>query len=152
MVHINTTSSGAGSTVQVLGTHFNINAYEDEENVKVTLLEGSIRVKDQAAARLLQPGEQAQVSGGIKVVRDVDAEETVAWKNGRFSYNNARLEEIMRQMSRWYGVEVIYDEKIADKYTINVPKNVPVSQLLKFIELSGGVHFLLDGKKVIVKK
>jgi len=76
----------------------------------------------------------------------------VAWKNGRFSYNNAGLEKIMRQISRWYGVEVVYDEKIADEYTINVPDTIPLSQLLKFIELSGGVHFMLDGKRVIVKK
>jgi len=152
MVHINTTSPGGGSMVQVLGTHFNINAYGDEEDVKVTLLEGSVRVHKQAATSLLQPGEQAQVSNRIKVVNDADAEETVAWRNGRFSYNNAGLEKIMRQISRWYGVEVVYDEKIADEYTINVPDTIPLSQLLKFIELSGGVHFMLDGKRVIVKK
>jgi ferric-dicitrate binding protein FerR (iron transport regulator) len=152
IVHINTVSPGGGSTVQVLGTHFNINAYRDEEDVKVTLLEGSVRVNHQAAASVLHPGEQARVSQRIKVVNDVDAGETVAWKNGRFSYNNAGLEEIMRQISRWYGVEVVYDEKITDEYTINVPRTIPVSQLLKFIELSGGVHFMLEGKKVIVKK
>lgn len=140
--------------VQVLGTHFNILAYNNEAAVKVTLLEGSLKVSEGSRTQLLAPGEQAALSkeDGIKLVEGADVDEAVAWKNGRFYFNNASLQDIMRQMARWYDVEVVYKDSITDRYTVNTPRSEPVSQLFRFIELSGGVHFSIEGRKIIVTK
>ncbi len=152
--------SANGVDVQVLGTHFNINSYEEEGAVKTTLLEGSVKVNKDGKSVLLKPGQQAQVnfskgSGSIDEpisINTPDLEEVMAWKNGKFSFQNTDLETIMRQMARWYNVEVVYKDKINDHYTVNVSRNVPVSQLFKFIEMSGGVRFTIEDKKIIVKK
>jgi ferric-dicitrate binding protein FerR (iron transport regulator) len=111
-------------------------------------------VKKDGAAVLLKPGQQAQLAkeGGIKLVNDADLEEIVAWKNGRFSWSHMDLENIMRQVARWYDVEVVYEDRISDQYTVNVSRDVPVSQLLRFLELSKGVHFRIEGKKITVLK
>ena len=146
--------------IEVLGTHFNINSYAEEGMIRTTLLEGSVRVSKGGQSVLLRPGQQAQVvpsnesrtsQTSIKVDRP-DVDEVMAWKHGRFSFQNADLETIMRQMARWYNVEVVYENKINDRYTVNVSRDVPVSQLFKFIEMSGGVIFTIDDKKVIVRR
>jgi ferric-dicitrate binding protein FerR (iron transport regulator) len=146
----------SGIDVQVLGTHFNINSYDEEGAVKTTLLEGSVKVSKDRETVLLKPGQQAQITllrntAPIKV-NTPDLEEVMAWKNGEFSFHNTGLDAIMRETARWYNVEVVYMDKINDHYTVNVPRNVPVSQLFKFIEMSGGVHFSIEGNKIIVKK
>ena len=147
-------------SIQVLGTHFNINSYAEEKTIRTTLLEGSVRVSKDGQSVLLKPGQQAQVASlnesrtnrtSIKVDRP-DVDEVMAWKNGRFSFQNADLETIMRQIARWYNVEVVYENKINDRYTVDVSRDVPVSQLFKFIEMSGGVVFTIDDKKVVVRK
>ena len=146
--------SGTGDRgeVKVLGTHFNVNAYDDEETVRTTLLEGSVSVGRDAATAILKPGQQAQLarSGKIGVVDKPDIEEALAWKDGKHYFIDADIETIMRQAARWYDFDVVYKAKIIDHYTVNVPRNVPASQLLRFLELSGGVHFSIEGKKVIV--
>jgi transmembrane sensor len=138
--------------VQVLGTHFNVNTYADEPVMKVTLLEGSVKVLKGTAVSILKPGQQAQISNDIKVVNNVDVEEVMAWKNGKFAYNNTDLETIMRQMARWYDVDVVYKDKITDRYTVTTARDVPVSQLFKYIEMSGGVHFTIEDRKITVMK
>ncbi len=144
--------SGNGVTTEVLGTHFNVNTYADESSIKVTLLEGSVKVTKGNAFGLLKPGQQAQVATEIKVVSGVNVDEVMAWKNGRFAYNNSDLETIMRQMARWYNVEVVYKEKITDRYTVTTTRDVPVSELFKYIEMSGGVHFKIEDRKITVMK
>jgi transmembrane sensor len=143
-----------GLEVEVLGTHFNVNAYGDEDAIRVTLLEGSVNVKRQSSILKLEPGEQAiaKTNSLFTIDHSADIEKVMAWKNGMFSYHNSDLETIMRQMARWYDVEVIYRERIKDHYTVDISRNVPASQLFKFIEMSGGVHFEIEGKKIIVKK
>jgi ferric-dicitrate binding protein FerR (iron transport regulator) len=146
----------SGIDVQVLGTHFNINSYDEEGSVKTTLLEGSVKVSKDRETVLLKPGQQAQITllrntAPIRV-NTPDLEEVMAWKNGKFSFHNTSLDAIMRETARWYNVEVVYKDKINDHYTVNVPRNVPVSQLFKFIEMSGGVHFSIEGNKIMVKK
>ena len=145
--------------ITVLGTHFDVNAYNDEATLKVTLLEGSVKVSKGSISKMIKPGEQAIAitpstgSGGqLTINNNVDIEEVMAWKNGKFNFHNADLETIMRQMARWYNVDVIYNDSIKDHYTVDVSRDVPVSQLFKFIEMSGGVHFEIDGKKIIVKR
>ncbi|HTH31271.1 MAG TPA: FecR domain-containing protein [Lacibacter sp.] len=143
--------------VQVLGTHFNVNAYDDERAIKVTLLEGSVRVHqtttDNKQSIVIKPGQQTiALNGQLSTINGLDLDEVMAWKEGWFIYTNTDLSTIMRQMARWYDVELVYQDKIMDKYTVNISREVPISKLFQFIEMSGGVHFLMEGKKVIVKK
>jgi transmembrane sensor len=149
-----TTYSGNRGEVKVLGTHFDVNAYNDEKTMNTTLLEGSVLVKKDGATALLKPGQQAQLpkEGGIKLVNDADLEEIVAWKNGKTSFRKMDVENIMRQVARWYDVEIVYEDGIPDRYTGTVSRDVPVSQLLRYLELSGGVHFRIEGKKITVLK
>lgn len=140
--------------IQVLGTEFNVMSYEDEAHMKTTLVSGSVKVGVDYAARVLLPGQQALVgkNQSLQVKSNIDVDEVIAWKNGRFSFSEVDLETIMKQLSRWYDVEVAFNDKIADTYTLNISRNVPVSKLLRFMEMSGGVHFEIDGKKIIVRK
>ena len=140
------------SEVQVLGTHFNINAYNDEDNVKTTLLEGSVRFVNDEHINILKPGQQAQLTkdGMTKVVSNVDVDEVVAWKNGMFAFENAGIETIMRQLSRWYDVEIEYKGKTDDLFIAEMRRNIKLSDALKALELTGKVKFDIQEKKIIV--
>lgn len=140
------------SEVQVLGTHFNVNAYNDEEEVRTTLLEGSVKFIDGNNTSLLQPGQQSQLTknGIVKVVSNVDVDEVMAWKNGLFSFENAGIETIMRQFSRWYDVEIEYKGKTDDIFVAEMSRNIKLSDALKALELTGRVKFEIDGKKIVV--
>lgn len=139
--------------VQVLGTSFNVNDYTDEIAMKTTLLQGSIRILSKSGSSLLKPGQQAVLTkqdDKIRVVDHPDVEEAVAWKNGSFIFADATIASIMRQVARWYDVEVVYDTAISKHFVADVPRNVPVSQLLKLLELTDQVHFRIEGKKITV--
>lgn len=144
-----------GMEVEVLGTHFNINSYKEENLLRTTLLTGSVKVNKDEKSTIIKPGEQAQASrtntNSIKITRP-ELNEVMAWKEGRFSFNDRDLESIMREMARWYNVEVVYKDKITDRYTVNVSRDIPVSQLFKFIEMSGGVKFDIRNNIITVKK
>ena len=144
-----------GMEVEVLGTHFNINSYKEENLLRTTLLTGSVKVSKGEKSTIIKPGEQAQASrtntNSIKITRP-ELNEVMAWKEGRFAFNDRDLESIMREMARWYNVEVVYKDKITDRYTVNVSRDVPVSQLFKFIEMSGGVKFDIRNNIITVKK
>lgn len=144
----------AGETVQVLGTHFNINAYEDERVIKTTLLEGSIQITYQQAKVLIKPGEQARIVAGstnkIMVDENADTEEAVAWKEGYFQFNHADIQTVMRQISRWYNVTVRYEGTVSSKdFGGAIERNLKLSQVLKILEKSQ-VHFTISGKEVVV--
>ncbi len=150
--------AGGGMEVQVLGTHFNVNAYGDEASIKTTLLEGSVkinkRVENGVHAAIIKPGEQAQVmndnSSPVRVNRDIDMEEIMAWKNGSFIFNSQDIESIMRQISRWYDVDVSYQgERNKEAFSGMVSRGSHLSQVLKIVE-AGGVKFKIEGKKIIV--
>jgi transmembrane sensor len=143
-------------TVEVLGTHFNINAYNNEPAIKTTLLEGSVKVTDNTRTITLVPGEQAQVKPGtddneIQVIDNVYTDEVVAWKNGLFQFNKASIESIMRQMARWYDVDISYNNnKIPSKtFTGNISRKSNASQFLQILSYTG-LHFEITGKKIIV--
>ena len=141
--------------ILVLGTHFNVNTYDDEEAQKITLLEGSVKVAIGARSCLLRPGQQAILSGGnapVKVIDDPNIDEVMAWKNGAFKFNNATIESIMHQVIRWYDVDVVYDTKVSQHFIANVARDVPVSELLKLLELTDQVHFKIDGKKITITR
>ena len=142
-----------GMQVKVLGTHFNINAYEDESNIKTTLLMGAIQVTKDSQSNILHPGQQAQVNAGgiIQIMNNVDTEQAVAWKNGEFQFNIADIESVMRQLQRWYNIDVAYEGKPDIHLVGTISRNVNLSNILKLLELNGA-HFKVDGKKITVLK
>ena len=145
--------STGGQEVQVLGTHFNINAYADEENIKTTLLEGSVKViGSDHQPHFLIPGQQSLVSssGQFKTITAADTEMAVAWKNGYFKFDRQSLQSIMRQISRWYDVEITYVGEIsADEYVGKIKRSEHISGVLKILKLSH-IDFQLEGRKIIV--
>jgi len=146
--------SKGGTTVRVLGTHFNINAYDDERSLNVTLLEGRVSVGSIAGAppQVIIPGQQAQVgkSGDIELVNSVDLDEVMAWKNDLFSFKGAGIEGIMRQVSRWYDVDVVFEKQVTEKFYAEVSKATNVSTLLKMLEATKAVQFSIEGKTIRV--
>lgn len=141
-----------GQTVEVLGTHFNINAYTDENQVKTTLLEGIVKIKVGNKSYLLKPGQQSQLKDGLMNIADGDTEEAVDWKNGVFHFNDASIESVMRQLSRWYNVDVKYDGKIEDrKFSGEISMNVNASQLLDALSFKK-IHYTIEGKTITVRQ
>lgn len=141
-----------GMDVQVLGTHFNVMAYDNESAIKTTLLEGSVSVSSGAQHAQLSPGQQAQhrPNADFKVVNDVDVEEVVAWKNGYFQFNRDGLDVVMRQIERWYDVEVAYAGKISERqFGGKISRSSNIEDVLKILQLSN-VSFRIEGKKIIV--
>jgi transmembrane sensor len=138
--------------VRVLGTHFNIDTYQDEGINKITLLEGSVKISLNNHQNLLKPGQQAQIKDDIKLVSGVDLEEVVAWKNGKFQFGEkADLHLIMKKIARWYDVDVDYEGgAINQRFGGELPMSSNLSQVLEILRISG-VNFTIDGKKVIVK-
>lgn len=142
-------------TVEVLGTHFNINGYATDEVSRTTLLEGLVRVVDLewngGHRATLKPGQQAEIHKGQFKVLEVDTEGAVAWKNGTFLFTGQTLAEIMKQVERWYDVDVVFENealrKQAFRGTISRFKNI--SQLLEVLESTGSVHFKIDGRRII---
>ena len=147
-----------GAEVEVLGTHFNINAYDDEDAISTTLLEGSIKIspprpnEKSLEAVIITPGQQARLNknGLLQLVKEVNIEETVAWKNGLFMMNGAAIPAVLRQLARWYDVDIVYGNGIPEgRITGDIPRDMNLSEVLKVMELSG-VHFKIDNKKIIV--
>ena len=139
-------------SVRVLGTHFNINSYEEESAVKVTLFEGAVSVKNNTFTSLISPGQQASfsVNSTITVFNEVNMEEVMAWKNGLFHFDGTSMESLMNQLSRWYDIDVVNNKKNDELFHAEIPRNTNLSDVLKALELTGKVHFSIEGKKVIV--
>ncbi len=140
--------------IQVLGTHFNVMAYSDESLLKTTLIEGSVQFIKGNKTSILTPGQQSQLSGDglVKVVSDIDVNKVIAWKNGVFNFEGADIATVLRQIARWYDVEVEYNEKVDDLFYAEIPRNTRLSDVLKALELTGKVHFEIEGKKIIVRR
>ncbi len=141
-----------GSEVEVLGTHFNINAYADEPGVKTTLVEGLVKVRKDKAVQMLSPGQQAVIEPGgeIKLSRNADITEILAWKDGYFLFNNTNLHQLMREIARWYDVDISVEGNVDDDgFSGKIPRNVMLSKLLRILELND-VNFRMEGKKLIV--
>lgn len=160
--------------VEVLGTHFNVNAYADEASVKTTLLEGSVKVTPAIGNRqsaknapdkpgqsaILKPGEQSEISvnsrftiadSRLTINHSPDIESVMSWKNGLFQFNNADIQTIIRQLARWYNLEVEYSKPPDDNlYYVEMPRSSKLSSILKVLELTGNIHFEIEGQKLIV--
>jgi len=138
--------------VEVLGTHFNIMAYDNEEAIKTTLLQGAVKINTGGITKILKPGEQAKLNNVTKDIKiaNADMEEAVAWKNGYFQFNNEELKSIMRQFARWYDVEVSYEGKEKNRsFSGEVSRDLDLSQAMKVLQFSN-VKFRIDDKKIIV--
>jgi ferric-dicitrate binding protein FerR (iron transport regulator) len=157
--------SGRG-VVEVLGTHFNINSYKEENHLKTTLLEGSIKFTPTPGnvsepsdntgqvgkSVLLTPGQQVNLNreGEMEVSNNVDLEEVVAWKNGYFRFSSSTLQDVMTQIARWYDIEVILEEKIsAEKFSGKIQLNLNLSEVLKILE-KNDISFRMEGRKLFV--
>jgi len=137
-------------TVEVLGTHFNINAYTEEAAAKTTLIEGAVKVSANNATEFLTPGKMASYKNASIAVADANIEEELAWKNGYFIFNKAGIATIMRQLSRWYDVEVSYEGTVPqNEFVGQIKREETLVGALKILELSG-MHFRIEGRKVIV--
>lgn len=126
--------------IEVLGTHFNIDMYEDEPVNATTLLEGSVKVNFKKGTFLMKPGQQTRTwdQKSLTVVSDVNTEEVMAWKNGRFFFNDTDFKSIMRELARWYNVEVAYEGNISDKkYTVDLSRSTKLSDLLEILKVNG---------------
>jgi len=142
-----------GQQVEVLGTHFNINSYPDEPVARTTLIEGSVKVSaGGSSAALLKPEQQASIQNGKVMVADVNPDLYVAWKNNNFVFEKNDIRYIMRQLERWYNVEVIYESVPTEKFWGSVSKFDNISSVLNILESAGGVRFKLQGQKLYVNK
>ena len=138
--------------VNVLGTHFNVNAYEDEKSVNTTLFEGSVLIRKKNVSVLLKPGQQAekQKSGTIVVNNNVNLDQIIGWKNGTFFFENASLEMVLRQLSRWYDIDIVFEKGIKPRiFEGEIQRNLQLSQVLKILENSG-IHLKIEGKTLRV--
>ena len=139
--------------IKVLGTQFNVMAYDDEKNINTTLIEGSVEVLKESGKTTLKPGQEAILnkrSGNIKVA-SADLEQAIAWKNGYFIFYNENIESIMRKVSRWYNVDIVYQGNLNNKdFVGTISRNKNVSELLKMLELTGAIHFSIDGRRITV--
>jgi ferric-dicitrate binding protein FerR (iron transport regulator) len=144
----------AKADVRVLGTGFNVNAYDDEASVKTTLVHGSVQVSSKAGNIIIRPGQQATVADAAKLpgVSSPDMDEVLAWKEGDFVFKNADIRTIMRQLARWYDVEVVYEGTVPNVgLSGTVHRRENATQLLDALALTKQVNFKIEGKKIIVR-
>ncbi|HRO44754.1 FecR domain-containing protein [Agriterribacter sp.] len=139
------------TNITVLGTRFNVNTYDDEKDIKVTLLEGSVKVDIPGAERLLKPGQQARIDHNLQVIDNANLEEVMAWKNGLFIFDNADIRTIMRIVARWYDLEVIYEGKMSvDRFQGKISMDTRLSELLEVLELNK-VKYSIENKTIKIK-
>jgi transmembrane sensor len=143
-----------GAEVRVLGTHFNIMAYNDEATVKTSLLEGAVEFVKGAAISTLLPGEQSELlkNGKIIVKKGVDLQREIAWKNDQFDFQGEDIKFVTRELARWYGVNFVFTQNINDHFIAKLPRSTSLPKMLKLLELTGKVRFEMDGSRVIVKR
>ena len=146
-----------GQHIEVLGTHFNIQAYPDDREETATLMEGSVKVSSTRfqATKFLSPGEETILSKQTSTLtkNKADIENTMAWKNGYFIFNNEDFESIMKKVSRWYDVEISYQQKIFNfRLGGRVSRSKNLSSVLHALELTGQVHFKVKERRILVSK
>lgn len=139
-----------GQTVEVLGTHFNVNAYPDEKITRTTLLEGSVKVLAGEMSSKIKPGEQVQFKDGHLAVTPADIEEAIAWKKGFFYFKDADIQTVMRQLSRWYDVSVKYEGQVPTReFSGQMNKNITASQLMHILSIEQ-IHYRIEGRTIII--
>ena len=142
-----------GVDIQVLGTKFNINAYKDEDAIRTTLIEGSVRVSKGGQKKQIKPGQQAQViSNDIKIVDNVDFDKITAWKQGLFAFKGDKLQDVMKYLARWYNIEVVYEGNGTKDVEItgNIFRNWNLSEVLKILSTLN-IESRIEGRTLILK-
>lgn len=142
-----------GSSVEVLGTRFNINAYEDECGITTTLVEGSVRLMSAGgnASATLVPGMQGVIGkSGAITTAEANIAEAISWKEGKFIFGRADIQSIMRQLARWYDIEVDYPQGFTHTFGGTISRDIPLSQALQTLEMTGGVQFEVKDNRVSV--
>lgn len=143
----------ADQQVLVLGTHFNIKAYADESIVKTSLLEGRVNISSAGQTAVLLPGQEAvnKHNGQIRVA-SADVEESIAWKNGLFKFNNASIEDVMRQVARWYNIKVTYEGALpVRQFTGTVSRQVSIKEMLDMLRYTG-IQFKISEDHITVEQ
>jgi transmembrane sensor len=145
------TPSGDGPAVEVVGTQFNINAYPDETAIKTTLLEGKVKVTAMTSSQLLFPGQQAQIANNqLSIINNPNIDQAIAWKRGLFDFNRASLQTVLRQLSRWYDMDVKFEGNIpAQTFRGKMTRDLNLSQVIQALQ-EVDVKFRLEGKTLIV--
>lgn len=142
-----------GMDIIVKGTKFNVQAYENENEIKTSLIEGCIEVKRNNQTCLLEPGNQAILSKDTFILNDkFEIDEVLAWRQDMFVFQKLEIEPLMRQISRWYNVNVVYEDLIVDKFTFSVPRDLTLPQILDVLQSTSKVHFKIENNTVIVTK
>jgi transmembrane sensor len=141
------------TTIDVLGTHFNINAYADENRIQTTLTEGAIKVRSGSLSAVLSPGQQAVITTNIRIITDANTDQAIAWKEGLFNFQGMPFDEAMRQLARWYNIDVVYENGIPDiKFEGELGRDVSLSKILFFLS-KVDVHYRIeDGKRLVISK
>jgi len=142
----------AEQDITVFGTHFNVNAYVEEDKTKTTLLSGSVKVTAKNKSVLfLKPGEQSILAGNNLKAKPVDVSTAIGWKNGLFVFDNEKIAPIMRRISRWYNVDIVYQGKISDeKFMGSISRYQDIHDVLEMLELTDLVHFKIEERRIIV--
>lgn len=146
-----------GQEVKVLGTQFNINAYDDESVVTTTLVDGSIAIvhlgqDGTILSHTLTPHQQATLSNGSISITEVDIQPFTAWKNGQFVFRNTELDAILRQLERWYDIEVDYTTLPDERFYGRMSRNVKLSEILNMLEVTSNIHFTIEERRLILEK
>lgn len=145
----------ASETVEVLGTHFNVNAYKEEAKSIVSLLEGSVKVVlSNTLDRIIKPGQQVVNQAGQSAVLTFNPDEVVAWKNGEFMFNNENLESVMRKIARWYDLDIVVSPDLRETSIWgSVSRYEDFSKVLKLLQIAEeSVKFKIDGRRVEIMK
>lgn len=146
-------SSGDSAMVKVLGTSFNVSAYENQDMFEVTLKQGSVRVEKGNSVQLLKPGEQAQVfdDNHISMIKRADVEGVTSWKAGVFYFENQDIKTIMNEIGRWYDVDVVYEGLVSTaRFNGKISRAAEIHEVLEILKLSG-VQFNINNKTILVK-
>ncbi|HRE51522.1 MAG TPA: FecR domain-containing protein [Flavitalea sp.] len=143
-----------GVEVKVLGTHFNVNAFANEEKIKISLAEGSVQVTTGSGNAVIKPGEQASVAanGKLEINPNADLDAALAWTSGYFIFRDADIVAIMQQVQRWYDVDVHYQDAIMQRFVARIPRSVTAADFFRILEATGWVHFKIEGRQITVLK
>lgn len=143
-------------SIEVLGTHFNIHSYGDEEMTRTTLVEGAVKVTNDASRfhTILKPGQQAQLSGNTIKVQEVETSDAVAWKNGYFMFNNEELGTVMQTLARWYNTSIVYEDPTLKSEPVfaKLGRRENISRILRILERTDVVKFKVEGNTVTVSR
>lgn len=142
-----------GQVIEDIGTAFNVNAYQDDPSVKVTLAEGLINVSNSLKTVSLVPGQQAEINDGQQNIRvnEANVSEVVAWKNGWFAFHNEPVKSVMKQAARWYDVDIEYEgADISKRFGGNISKYKDISELLENLRITGGINYRIEGRRIIL--